>query len=80
MVGIVGEDGAAFTGGELLVGIETEDGQVAEAAGKAALKLGADGFTCVFNEREVVAAGDGLERVHVGGDAEGVHNEDGAGA
>src|ERR1039458_562174 len=82
--GIMGQHGAAFAGGELLVGIEAEDGEVAEAACAAEIglvsKLGTDGLAGVFNEDQVVAAGDGLKSVHFRGEAEGVDDEDGAGA
>jgi hypothetical protein len=42
--------------------------------------LCADGFAGVFEDEEVVAAGDGFQGVHVCGDAEGVNDEDGSGS
>jgi len=57
---------------------------MAEAAGAAGVwrlaKLSADGFAGVLNEEEIVAGGEGLESGHVRGNAEGVNEEDGAGA
>ena len=73
-----GEDGSTFTGGDLLVGIEAEDGQVAEGADTLLMKFGADGFAGVFNDHKVVARGKGAECEHLGGNAEGVDDEHGA--
>ena len=49
---------AAFAGGELLVGIKAEDGQVAKAAGALALELGADGLAGVLDHDQIMAAGE----------------------
>jgi len=78
--GIVGQDGSAFACGDLLVGIEAKDGKVAEGSGWTGVELCADGFASVLKDEQGVAAGDGLECVHVGGDAEGMDDEDGAGS
>lgn len=44
------EDRAAFAGCDLLVGVETEDGQIAEGAHGAAVECGADGLACIFED------------------------------
>ena len=83
MVGVglgVGENGAAFAGGDLLVGIEAEYGEIAEAAGAVVLDFRPDGFGGVFNDGKVVVCGQIAKRRHVGGDAEGVDDQDGASA
>jgi len=81
---IVGQDCAALAGGYLLVGIEAEDGEMAEAADAARIRrlaeFCADGLAGVFNEEKFVAGREGLECIDVSGDAEGVYEEDGAGA
>src|ERR1019366_9043594 len=81
--GAAGDDHAAFAGGDLLVGVEGEDGDVAKPADGTCAASGVDGsaegFAGVFDERKVVALGDGYEDGHVGGNAEGVDGEDGAG-
>jgi len=68
----------------LLIGIEAEDGEMSETAcavgiGRLA-EFSADGLAGVLNKEEVVASGEGLKSDDVGGNAEGVNDEDGAGA
>ena len=76
----MGQDGAAFTGGDLLVGIEAEDGEIAKDADASLMKFGADRFAGVFDDYEVVPGGEVAKAMHVRGNAEGVDNEDGAGS
>ncbi len=73
----VRQDGAAFAGGELLVGVEAEDGEVAEGADAALMKFSTDRFAGVFNDDKVVARGKGAEGEHVGGNTEGMNDQDG---
>ncbi len=76
----VGKNGAAFAGGDLLVGVEAEDGEIAEATNAALMEFGTDGFAGILDDHEIVVCGEVAESVHVGGNAEGVHDEDGAGS
>jgi len=82
VAGVAGQHRAAFAGSDLLVGIEAEDGERAECAHAARIRgfteLRADRFAGVFHDDQIVPAGDRLECVHVGGDAEGVDDEQGA--
>ena len=82
--GIMGEYCAAFAGGDLFVWIEAEDGKVAEAANAAGIgrrsEFSTDGLAGVLDEEEVMAGGEGLEGGYVSGNAEGVDEENGAGA
>lgn len=76
----MGQNGAAFTGGDLLVGIEAEDGEIAKSADASLMKFGTDRFAGVFNDYEVVPGGEVAKAMHVRGNAEGVDYEDGAGS
>ena len=69
---------AALARRDLLVGIEAEDGQIAEAAGAAQVEARADGLAGVFNQRETVPARNDPERIDLSGNAEGVNGQDGA--
>src|SRR6185437_3026377 len=74
-----GDDHPAFAGRDLLIGVEGEDGSVPERANFAASVGCADGFTCVFDDEEMVAAGNIHDGCHFGRAAKGVYDEDGAG-
>ena len=76
----VGKDCAAFAGGDLLVGVEAEDGEIAEAANAALVEFCTNGFAGVLDDREIVSLGEIAESMHVGGDSEGVNDQDGAGS
>ena len=80
MSAVVSQHCAAFAGGELLVGIEAKYCHIAKAAGAVVVEFGADGLTGVFNEDKAVTAGEITERVHIGRNAKGVDNQNGAGA
>ena len=76
---IVGENHTAFAGGDLLIGIKGEDGHFAEGAGLFAFQLGAEGFTAILEDGEVVSFGDFADFVEVGGAAEGLDRHNGFG-
>ena len=59
----VGKDRAAFAGGDLLVGIEAEDGQIAEAADAAPVEFGTNCFACVFDDGQIVSLGEIAESI-----------------
>jgi len=73
-----GQDGSALSGGDLLVGIEAEDSEIAEGANTTLMKVSADGFAGVFDDHQVMARGKVAKSEHVCGDAKGVDDEDGA--
>ena len=77
---IAGEHGASLAGGDLFVGIKTEDGEIAEAASTAPAKARADGLGCVFDEGQLMASREISKRIHLGRDAEGVNYKDGTSA
>ena len=54
----VGQNGAPFAGGDLFVGIEAEDGEIAEGADAALMDFGADGFAGVFEDYEILSVGE----------------------
>ena len=74
---IAGQHGAALAGGHLLIGIEAEDGQIAEAADATPVEVRADGLAGVFDRdrrwRRAISEG-----VHLRWDAEGVNDEEAA--
>ncbi len=76
---IVGDDHAAFAGGDLLVGIEAEDAAAAEGSDFAFFVAAAEAFAGVFDEGDFVAGCELGEIVHAGGIAEGFDGEDGFG-
>ena len=78
--GVAEDENAAFTGGDLLVGVEAEDASVTVAADGAVGDGGPQSFAGVFDEEEGVTLADGSECGDVGWDAEGVNEDDGAGA
>lgn len=79
-VGVVGDDHAAFAGGDLFVGVEAEDSAEAEGADLAFSGCAAEAFAAVFDEGEVVFFGECFLGVHAGGVAEGFDGDDGFGA
>jgi len=76
---VVGDDHAAFAGGDLFIGVEAEDADAAEGADLAAFVGTAEAFAGVFDEGDFVAGGDGGDFVHADGVAEGFDGEDGFG-
>ena len=76
---VVGDDDAAFAGGDLFVRIEAEDAAAAEGAGLAALVGGAQGFAGILNEGDLVAGGEHGDLVHADGIAKGLDAENGLG-
>ncbi len=44
---------AALAGGHLLVGIEAENSEIAEAAGEAPVEARADGFACILDQSQI---------------------------
>ena len=76
---VVGDDHAAFAGGDLLVGVEGEDAGPAEASRSAR----SPGATCppkpfagVFDQDQLVLLGELLELDHPAGVAEGFDGDD----
>ena len=74
---VAGQHGATLAGGDLFVGIETEDGEATETARKTPVKARADGLGSIFDECQVMALRKILEGIHLGRDAEGVNRKDG---
>ncbi len=72
----VGQDGSALAGGDLLVGVEAEDGEIAEGANATLMKFSADGFAGVFDDHQIVSRGEVAQNEHVCRDAEGMDDED----
>ena len=71
-------DRAAFAGRNVLGFLEAEAAQVADRAALAALVFGQPRLAGVLDHRQLVLAGDGVDRVHVARHAEDVHRHDGA--
>src|SRR6185295_11649651 len=71
------DEHTALAGRHRLVRVEGEHTRVGESAGGAALVGGANRLARVLDDGETVAAGDGENRIHVGGLAEDVHRDDG---
>ena len=59
----VGEYCAAFSGGDLFVGIEAEDREIAEGADAALVDFGTDGFAGVLDDDESMVRGEFAESV-----------------
>lgn len=76
----VSENGAAFSGRDLLVGVKAEDGEIAETPDATLIEFGADGFAGIFENDELMAIRELAESEHVGRNAEGMDDENGAGA
>ena len=76
---VVGDNQATFAGGHVLalLGAEAADG--AEGADVLAVGLGVEGLSAVFNDRQVVLAGQFHDRGHFAGVAEQVRDHDGFG-
>ena len=68
----------ALSGGHVLVGVEAEDLDIAEAADAPALILRADGVRRVLDHAQVVLFRDRVERIEVNGQSRKVHRHDGA--
>ena len=78
-LGIVGDDHAAFTGGDVLALLQAEAADGAERADGAAIIGGAIGLRAVFDNGEAVSRGELQDRAHLGRIAEQVGDDDGAG-
>jgi hypothetical protein len=76
----VRENGAAFSGSDLLVGVKAEDGEIAETPHPTLIEFGADGFAGIFENDELMAIRELAESEHVGRNAEGMDDENGPGA
>ena len=77
---IVGRDHAAFSGGDVLHRMKTEDGHVRQAAHPTAFVLGAQGMAGIFDHDQPVALGQFKNRLQVGGMAGIVHGQNGPGS
>src|ERR1700739_1430599 len=74
---IVGGDHATVASAtEIFRGEKTETAGVAESAGEAAGVARTDGLRGVFDDDEIVRAGDSEDRVHVRGQSEEVDGHD----
>ncbi|MNL05185.1 hypothetical protein D3C87_1257680 [compost metagenome] len=76
-LGRVQHQAAAFDGGDVLVRLEAEAGQVAKGADALAAPAGIDGLGGILDHAQLVLAGDGVEPVHVHGQAGQVDRHDG---
>ena len=71
-------DGAALDGGHVLVGMEAEAHQVAEAADAPPAPGGTDGVCRVLDDAQPVPRGDVVQPLHVHRQPGEVHRQDGA--
>ncbi len=76
---VVGEDHAAFAGGDLFIGVESEDAGAPEGADGAFAGASAEAFAGVFDEDEFVFLGELFDFDHSAGVAEGFDGDDGLG-
>ena len=74
----VGEDGAAFSGGDLFVGIEGKYGGVTECTYSPTAVLRADCFTRVFDDSKMIAVRNIENGIHICGTAKGMNCDDGS--
>ena len=63
---IIGDDGAAFSGGDELARLETERAKIAHRAGTFTLPHAAVGVRAIFDNFQIVFFGDAQDFVHVG--------------
>lgn len=78
-LGAGADEGAAAGGGDHLVAVEGEGSVAAEGAAAAALVVGAEGLTGVFEHGNPILVGDGHDGVNVGRHAVEVDGDDGFG-
>src|SRR5580704_4720810 len=75
---IAGDNHSTFTGGDLLVGVESKNSGISQSADFAALKLSSNCFARVFNEQQTMTPRNGEKRIHVRWIPEGVNGHDGS--
>jgi len=76
---IVGDDHAAFAGGDLFIGVEAEDASAAEGADHAFAGASAEAFAGIFDEDDLVFLGELFEFGDAAGVAEDFDADDGLG-
>ena len=76
---VVGDDQAAFAGGHVLALLRAKAADGTEGADVLAVRFGVEGLGAVFDDREVVLAGQFHDRGHFAGVAEQVRDHDGFG-
>src|SRR6185437_7097356 len=69
-------DHAAFTGHDVLGGVEAETPEVAERAGLASVVSGLDGVRAILDHFEVVLARNLDDRVHLARSSREMHRQD----
>ena len=74
---VIAEDDAAFAGCHRLAGLEAESAATSQSADLAPAPFAAVRMRRVFQQSDAILAGDGLERVHIGGTATQMHGDDG---
>ena len=77
---VVQHQTTAFGGGEVLVGLETEGNEIAEAADALAFPHGTDGLRRIFHHAQIVALGDVIQPVPVHRQTGKIDRDDGLGA
>ena len=75
--GALGDDNAAFTGSDLLVGVKREHPRVTQRPHLAPLVFSPNGFTCIFNHPQAMLPGDIENGRQVGRVPEGMYRQDG---
>ncbi len=75
---MIDDNAAPFAHGHVVGGIETERGHIAEGAGEFAVEGRAEGVAVIFQQPEIVAAGNIGDDIHGAGIAERVRNQDGS--
>src|SRR5580692_2186901 len=73
---IAGDNHSTFTGGDLLVGVESKNSGISQSANFAALKLSSNCFTRVFNEQQTMTPRNAEKRIHIRWIPEGVNGHD----
>jgi hypothetical protein len=79
-LGVSCNNHAAFTRGDLFVGVEGENPGIAEGTNMAVADLRADRFAGIFDDEQVVTTRNVEKRSHRGRTAEGVNSNQGASA
>ena len=74
---VIGDDDAAFAGGDLFVRVKREDAVLTHSACRFAFVRCTEGFAGIFDNGETVFTRHCVDGVHVGGLTEDVDGEDG---
>ena len=72
------DDGSPFDAGDVLVGMEAEADEIAEAADALASPGGADGVRRILDDSQPVRVGEAIQPLHVHGQSRKMHRHDGS--